>query len=537
MSAAQATSAARSRPPSPIEQALALRQGGQLTDAERLLRGILATDPTQHDARHLLGLICHQQGRNVEALQLVGAALERASRSAELLGNYGLILAALARHQEALGYFEEALSLGPRNLAALRNRAAALKRLQRFEQALAAYEAVLAFHPDDIDALNECGGLLGRLNRPADAVACYDRALAVAPRVPELHINKGTALVALNRHAEAVDSFAAAIAIDPQRAEAQYNQSLVRLRLGDFHNGWRQYEWRRKKFAGAGQGRLSATPLWLGAEPLKDKTILLLAEQGLGDSIHFVRYVPLVAARGARVILEVQSPLKTLAATIPGVALVLGDGEPRPPVDFHCPLLSLPLAFQTELATVPANIPYLRAPNERLDKWRNSVPANGRLRVGICWAGSATHLNDRNRSIALERFATLLSIPGLDFVSVQKDVSETQSALLRAHGVAQPGQQCADLADTAAVLAMLDLVISVDTSIAHLAGAMGKAVALLLPFAPDFRWMLDRSDSPWYPTMRLYRQPAIGDWDAPLLRLRQELAAVAGRPTKQRGPD
>jgi len=534
VSAAEATSAARRRPPSPIEQALALWQRGELADAERLLRGMLATDPAQHDARHLLGLVCHQQGRNVEALQLVGAVLERAPRSAELLGNYGLILAALARHQEALACFEEALALSANNLAALRYRASALKRLQRFEEALSAYEKVLALYPDDIDALNECGGLLGWLNRPAEAVACYDRALAVAPRVPELHINKGTALVALNRHAEALQSFAAAVAIDPQRAEAHYNQSLVRLRLGDFHDGWRQYEWRWKKFVGAGQGRCSAAPLWLGAEPLKDKTILLLAEQGLGDSIQFLRYVPLVAARGAKVILGVQSPLKALAATVPGVALVLGDGEPLPPVDFHCPLLSLPLAFETELATVPANIPYLRAPNERLDKWRNSMPANGRLRVGICWAGSATHLNDRNRSIALERFATLLSVPGLDFVSVQKDVSETQSALLRAHGVAQLAQQCADLADTAAVLAMLDLVISVDTSVAHLAGAMGKAVALLLPFAPDFRWLLERSDSPWYPTMRLYRQPAIGDWDTPLLRLRQELAAVAGRTAKSR---
>jgi tetratricopeptide (TPR) repeat protein len=533
VSGAQAISAARQRPPSPIEQALALRQRGQLADAERLLRTILAGDPAQYDARHLLGLICHQQGRHSEALAFVGAVFESASRSAELLGNYGLILTALARHQEALRYFEEAVALGAGNLAALRNRAGALKRLQRFEQALAAYEAILALHPDDIDALNECGGLLGWLNRPAEAVACYDRALAVAPRIAELHINKGTALVALNRQAEAFDSFAAAIAIDPQRAEAQYNQSLVRLRLGDFHNGWRQYEWRWKKFVGAGQGRCTVAPLWLGAEPLAGKTILLLAEQGLGDSIHFLRYVPLVAARGAKVVLGVQSPLKAFATTVPGAAMVLGDGEPLPPVDFHCPLLSLPLAFETELATVPANIPYLSAPKERIETWRDRIPSNGRPRVGICWAGSATHLNDRNRSIALERFAALLSVPGFDFVSLQKEVSEPQSALLAAHGVTQLGQHFTDLADTAAVLSMLDLVISVDTSIAHLSGAMGKVVALLLPFASDFRWLLERSDSPWYPAMRLYRQPAIGDWDTPLLRLRQELSAVAGRVANQ----
>jgi Tfp pilus assembly protein PilF len=428
-------------------------------------------------------------------LQLVGAVLAGAARSAELLNNYGLILAAVARHHEALGYFEEALALGANNLLALRNRAGALKRLQQFDRALAANEAVLALNPNDVDALNESGGLLTWLNRPAEAVACYDRALAAAPRIAELHINKGTALIALNRHEEALESFAPAIAIDPERAEAQYNQSLVHLRLGAFRSGWHQYEWRCKKFVGAGHGRCAAAPLWLGAEQLNGKTILLIAEQGLGDSIHFMRYAPLVAARGASVILAVQSPLKAVAATVPGVTLVLGDGEPVPHFDFHCPLLSLPLAFQTDLATVPANIPYVQAQDERLNKWRGSMPSNGRLRVGICWAGSATHLNDRNRSIALEQFATLLSVPGLDFVSIQKEVSEPHSALLRSHGVMQLGQEFTDLADTAAVLAMLDLVISVDTSVAHLAGAMGKALALLLPFAPDFRW-LDRTDSP-----------------------------------------
>jgi len=205
---------------------------------------------------------------------------------------------------------------------------------------------------------------------------------------------------------------------------------------------------------------------------------------------------PLVAALGAKVVLGVQSPLKAIAATVPGVSLVLGEGEPLPPVDFLCPLLSLPLAFQTELASVPANIPYLRPQDERLNKWRGRLPANGRPRIGLCWAGSGTHLNDRNRSIALEHFATLLSVPGVDFVSLQKEVGEPQSAPLRAHGVTQLGREFTDFADTAAVLAMLDLLVSVDTSVAHLAGAMGKAVALLLPFAPDFRWLLDRSDSP-----------------------------------------
>jgi tetratricopeptide (TPR) repeat protein len=532
VSAAETALAAPAKPSSPIEQALALRQRGQIAEAERVLRGVLAAEPDHFDARHLLGLICHQQGRNIEALQLVSALLKAAPHSAELINNCGLIFAALTQHQVALACFESALALSADNLAALKNRAGMLKRLRQPEQALAAYEAVLAQDARDLDALNECGGLLTALNRPDEALAYYQRALAVAPGVVELHINKGAALVALNRHLEAFESFSAAIAIDPERAEAQYNQSLVRLRLGNFKNGWPQFEWRWKKFVGAGQQRFSGAPLWRGDAPLADKTILLLAEQGLGDSIHFMRYAPLVAALGARVVLGIQSPLQAIAGTVPGVALVAGEGEPLPPLDFHCPLLSLPLAFKTDRATVPANVPYLRAPDERLAAWRGRVPANGRLRVGVCWAGSAAHLNDRNRSIALARFATLLTVPGVDFVSIQKETSEAERALLRASGVVQLGAECADFADTAAILSMLDLLISVDTSVAHLGGAMGKAVALLLPFASDFRWLVDRADSPWYPTMRLYRQPAIGDWETPLDRLRQELAVVAGRADK-----
>jgi ADP-heptose:LPS heptosyltransferase len=214
---------------------------------------------------------------------------------------------------------------------------------------------------------------------------------------------------------------------------------------------------------------------------------------------------------------------------VPGVSLVITDGEPLPEFDMHCPLLSLPLVFETELATIPANVPYVRPHQERIDKWRDRLPNDGRLRVGIVWAGNGAHLNDHNRSIPLPQFATLLSVPNIAFVSVQKDTTAAQAELLEQHGVLQLGSEFSDFADTAAVVAMLDLLIAVDTSVAHLAGAMGKAVALLLPFSPDWRWLLGRSDSPWYPTMRLFRQSTIADWDTPLTRLRDELAELAAR--------
>ena len=413
-------------------------------------------------------------------------------------------------------------------LDALKDRAAALTRAKQYEEALAAHQAVLAQAPDDIGTLNECGGINARLGRPQAALAFYERALDHAPKSATLLINKGTALCALTRYHEALASFCAAIVIEPDRAEAHYNAGLVRLRLGDFENGWRDYEWRWRKADWADKRRNFTAPLWLGAEPIEGKTILLHAEQGLGDTIQFVRYVPLMARRGATVIVECQTELKNLLCDIPGAARLIARGEVLPAFDLHCPLLSLPLAF-AGLSSLSASVPYLRPQAERTAKWRDRLPANGRLRVGVCWAGSGAHLNDRNRSIPLERLAALLSVSGIDFINLQKEVSDAEAAILREHGVHQLGQEFADFADTAAVISMLDLVISVDTSVAHLAGAMAKATAVLLPFSPDFRWMLDRTDTPWYPTMRLFRQTSIGDWRGPLDRLAGELAAVAGR--------
>ena len=269
--------------------------------------------------------------------------------------------------------------------------------------------------------------------------------------------------------------------------------------------------------------------MWRGEKNLQNKIILLVAEQGLGDTIQFARYAPMVAALGAKVLLGVRPSLTALMATVPGVSQVYGGGEVLPEFDLYCPLLSLPLAFETELATIPSQVPYIWPPEDRIAKWRERLPQNGRLRIGICWAGIAGHQNNRRRSIPIERFGTILSVPGIDFVNLQKEVSEAEAAILSEHGVNQFGQEFADFADTAAIVSMLDLVISVDTSVAHLAGAMAKAVALLVPFSPDFRWMLNRTDSPWYPTMRLFRQSAIGDWETPVNRLCAELEAVAAR--------
>jgi hypothetical protein len=326
----------------------------------------------------------------------------------------------------------------------------------------------------------------------------------------------------------------AAVTSKPDSADAKFNEALTRLCLGDFRRGWEKYEarWERPEFA---KDRPSyPRPEWRGEAELQGKTILLVAEQGFGDAIQFARYAPMVAALGAKVLLGVRSPLTALMAQVPGVSQVIGGGETLPDFDLYCPLMTLPLAFGTELATIPSRVPYIKPPEERVAKWRDRLPESGRLRVGICWAGISGHPNNRRRSIPIERFARILSAPGVEFVNLQRDVGERDAAVLSEHGVHQLGQEFTDFADTAGVIALLDLVISVDTSVAHLAGAMAKAVGVLIPFSPDFRWMLERTDSPWYPTMRLYRQPAIGDWESPLERLRLELSALGSRPLKPR---
>jgi tetratricopeptide (TPR) repeat protein len=430
---------------------------------------------------------------------------------------------------EALAGFDSALKDDPGNVVALINRGSACIKDKRFAEALRSYDSALAVDPDQANALRDRCIALAEMDRFEEALASIDQALHIEPHVVAAHVNRGNALLKLARLEEALASYNEALRLDPEQIDANFNASLTRMCLGDLRRGFKQYEYRWKKKEFGSQRREYPQPIWTGDQDLHGKTILLVHEQGLGDTIQFIRYAPMVAAFGANVILGVQPVLKAVAATVPGVKHVFGDGDVLPDFDFYCALLSLPVAFGTELETIPANVPYIRPYKERLAKWRGRLPDNGRLRVGICWAGNSAHLNDRKRSMPLDRLAAVLSLPGVDFFSAQKDVGEAQSAILRDHGVIELGRDFDDFADTAAAVAMLDLVITVDTSVAHLAGAMGKGVALLIPFSPDFRWLLDRTDSPWYPTMRIFRQSKVGDWDAPVAQLRDELATAAGR--------
>jgi len=495
---------------------------------------ILTKDPAHADALNTRGVVLGKLSRHSEALASYDAALTAAPDRVDVNINRGAVLLELDRIDEACSIFDKIVAREPENITALINRGKAYIKDRRYAEALENYDKALTIRPDQAGLLSDRGAALAEMNRLDEAFACFEHALRVEPHIVAARVNRGNAFLKLVRMEQALACYVDALALEPDNADANFNAAITRLCMGDFRAGWKQYEYRWKRKQLAAQRGDYSQPMWEGEKDLNGKTILLHAEQGLGDTIQFVRYAPLVAALGAKVLLAVQPPLKELMRSVPDVSAVFSDGEVLPDFNLHCPLLSLPLVLGTELATVPARVPYLSPYQERLAKWRSRLPQTGRPRVGIAWAGSSAHGNDRNRSIPLERLTSMLSVSDLDFVSVQKDVSGAEAAILRDHGVVPLGQEFADFSDTAAVVAMLDLIIAVDTSVAHLAGAMGKAVALLVPFAPDFRWLLDRTDSPWYPTMRLFRQTAIGDWDGPIERVRQELVDVARRPGKPR---
>jgi tetratricopeptide (TPR) repeat protein len=506
---------------------------GALAKAERLYNEWLALDPDDFDALHGLGQIHFQRGRLDAALALFQEALKRDLSRAEGFASLGLTFHALRDFARALVAFEEGLRLAPDDLELANRQGVALLELRRAAGALACFDRVLASAPDHPDALGNRGNALLRLNRPDEAVAAYDRALALIPKknpnAAPLLTNRAAALRRLDRPHEALASVRRALAIKPDFAHARFVDSAICLSLGDFAAGWRGYEARWHVGWLATQRREFAAPLWLGDEPLDGKTILLHAEQGMGDTIQFVRYAPLLAARGANVVLEVQAPLLRLLAGLRGAATVVARKTPLPAYDFHCPLMSLPLACDTAPNTIPADVPYIVADDAAAAAHRARLPRSRPL-VGLVWSGERSHDNDLNRSMRLETLVPLLDLSGVRFVSLQHEVREEDKALLASRRDVLPlGESFSDFADTAAAVAALDAVVAVDTAVAHLVGAMGKPLFLLLPFGADFRWLRERADSPWYPSARLVRQPHFGDWDGAVQLLRAELAAFAGR--------
>lgn len=504
--------------------AVALQHQGRIDDAIKSYDRGLTLNGDFAEGWYRLAQLLLQQGRRDEASLTIDQAIKTNPRYLEAVNASALLHFDAGSYDAAIARFDQSLQIKPGDPGAFHLRGVARLRLKRFDEAHADIARALELAPDHPEVTTNLGLVLQRTGRHEEAMVYFDRALALKPDLADAFNHRGTSLQDLHRFDEALANFECAVAVKADYADAHWNAALLRLLLGDFAKGWAGREWGRKCKAVGFVDRRFAQPLWLGEEQLKDKTILLHSDEGLGDTIQFSRYAPLVAATGARVILEVQDLLHPLLTGIEGVALCQPKSASRlPDFDLHCPLSSLPLALGTRLETIPP-APALPPPPEALvQTWQARLGPHEKLRVGLVWSGNPAHGNDRNRSIPLRMLSVLLDIDA-SFVSLQKDPRPDDAAVLRAHPkILDPTEHFTDFVQTAALISCLDLVITVDTSVAHLSGALRRPTWILLPFTPDYRWLLGRDDSPWYPTVRLFRQTAPRDYASVLERVREEL--------------
>jgi tetratricopeptide (TPR) repeat protein len=401
--------------------------------------------------------------------------------------------------------------------------AQALHRGGRLDDARTLCEQLLQEVPGCFEALSLHALIAAQQGEFALAIASYDRVIAINPGLADAYSNRGASLAGLNRWSEALANFDQAIAIRPDHAEAHFSRAILWLLQGDFARGWAEFEWRWKTSDGRAlrERKDFSQPLWRGAEEIAGKTILLYCERGLGDTLQFCRYAKLVRELGATVLLQVQEPLVGVLSEVEGASQVFADTQPPPPFDVHCPLLSLPLALKIELATIPAG-KYLSAPLARIARWQAKLGESTKPRIGLVWRGDPDNPVDHKRSVTLAEI--LPHLPGgFQYLSLQKALTGSEQRTVAAHPVDISLWQELNFVETAALCECLDLVISVDTSLAHLSAALGRKTWILLPFNPDCRWLLDRNDSPWYPSATLYRQARSGDWRGVLTRVAADL--------------
>jgi tetratricopeptide (TPR) repeat protein len=557
---------------------------GNPRQAVHLMSRALDINPLDAIAHNNLGLALHEVSMPEAALSSFDRAISLRSNYAEAHFNRGNVFRTLERRNEALAAFESAISLREiypdahsncgivqaelqrwdaalasydRAIAQRRdfavahyNRAGVFCHLRLWDRALADYDRCVALQPEHAEAWANRSFVLHEMQRPDDALASCDRAIALQPRDARAHCNRATVLVSVRRVEEALASYDRAVALEPENAFAHVNRGLCRLLKGDFEQGWPDYEWRWRDTQGwvIHEHRKFSQPLWLGEESLAGKTILLQSEQGYGDTLQFCRYAKFVAERGARVILEVPDALVGLLQSLEGVAQIHIQGEPLPAFDYYCPLMSLPLALKTTLRNIPAQARYVSVDDRRLQNWKYRVAGtskarlgeSSKARVGIAWSGGFRPARpelwsvNARRNIPLATLALLKDVD-MDFYSLQKgeaaeaELSEAMSGNWDGPIIQDCGRELHDFADTASLIEHMDLVISVDTAVAHLAGALGKPVWILNRFDACWRWLLDVDSSPWYPSARLFRQPRPGDWEDVIQRVRVELLQWRGR--------
>lgn len=536
-----------------LDQGLAAHQAGDLAGAGAIYHRVLETEPRgpaiHGNAFHLLALIAHTQGDNEHALALLECALDQEPGEANFYHTSGIVLRAVGRHDDAMGYYVRALEIDPDRALTHTALGNVLKAKGLFEDAEAHHRRAVEIEPGFAEGWSNLGLTYKDWGRSDQAIPCFRKAIELAGGHPELHYNLGNALLAANEVTAAVASFQSALALnpghvraranlgialkedgqltaavaslrealqlDPGSADTHWNLGLALLMAGEYAEGWREYEWRRH-IPEIGVRKFDR-PMWDGG-PFKGRTLLIHAEQGLGDSLQFIRYAALAKERGGTVLFECPKPLVPILAGCDGIDRIILRGEPIGEFDFQVPLLSLPMIFATEPATVPSRVPYLTPDPDLVADWGERLRTDGKFRIGICWQGNPCYKGDARRSVPLEHFAAVAAIEGVTLYSLQKEFGTEQlDAFGAEHGVIDLGpgldHDHGAFMDSLAVMKHLDLVITSDTAMPHLAGAVGCEVWMALPLVPDWRWGLHGETTPWYPTLRLFRQDRAGDWD------------------------
>jgi tetratricopeptide (TPR) repeat protein len=506
----------------------ALRSAEKLDESERCYREAIALRSNYSEAHTGLGATLNALHRYEESLASCRRAVALKRDYPEARNNLAMALLSQKSYHEAEAQVREALRLRSGYVDAQRNLGSVLSGMRRYDEALVEYKKALELDPKTAGIWMDLGSVQRHLRRFDEAKFSCRRAIELNPTAPMEYYNLGVVHLDLCEIEQAIACFRRAVEVKPSAPLPHWGLALALLVDGQYIEGWREYEWRwectdifapRPKFA---------QPAWAGDDPT-GKRILVYPEQGLGDAIQFARYAPLLSRLGANVTVQCAPSTKRLFATLPGVKAIHCEPEKLPEFDAHCPLLSLPMMLKTTVEAVPAEVPYLFADPDRVAVWERKLAAiPGKLKLGIAWAGNPEHQRDQDRSCGLALLAPLGQIADVALISLQKGPAAAQAATpppgLMVHDFTA---ELSDFAETAALIASLDLVIAVDTSVAHLAGALGKPVWTLLAFAPDWRWLLNRTDSPWYPTMRLFRQSVPGDWSAPIQSVSTGLAGLA----------
>jgi len=504
-----------------------LRDKGALEEAVSCFQKAIQLNPDNANAYHNLGNVLTDLGRIEGAIRCYQKSVEINPSNKVHYKSLGNALREKGELEEALNILSLALDRFPEDPEIHYSLGAALKAKGQLDEAAKCYRKAIQLNPDLSETYYNLGNVFKEQGQFEAAKEQFQKALQLDPRFAEAYNNLGATFKETGKINDALLMYRKALEIKPDFAEARWNMGLTCLLSGNFIEGWEGYEWRWEKPDYKKYQRSFSKPLWNG-EDISGFCILLHAEQGYGDTLQVIRYVPLVAARNVRVFVECPRDLKNLISGIDGISRVVARGEPLPEFDFHCPLMTLPKIFGTTLETIPQTIPYLGVDMDLVKTWQTRIKSEVmKFKVGLAWSGNPEHQNDRNRSCALEILSPLAQVKNVQFFSLQKGRgSQEAKRPVQGLGMIDLTDQIQDFSDTAALIENLDLVVSVDTAVAHLAGTMGKRVWTLLPYSPDWRWLLGREDSPWYPTMHLYRQPRPGDWTAVIQRATADLEGL-----------